>query len=90
MFRENHKHDMKRLKDDLESSLPKELKKDEYRRLKEEKDIQHAERVRIYHKLFVVFGVLMTRVFSNFYIHAVNCRIPAKLRLSGYPVARTK
>ena len=45
LFRENHKIEMRKLKDELES-MPKEQKKDTYRQLKEEKDIQQAERVR--------------------------------------------
>ena len=45
LFRENHKIEVRKLKDELES-VPKEQKKDAYRQLKEEKDIQQAERVR--------------------------------------------
>jgi len=44
LFRENHKMEMKKLKDELES-MPKEQRRDAYRQLKEEKDIQQAERV---------------------------------------------
>jgi len=44
LFRENHKIEVRKLKDELES-VPKEQKKDAYRQLKEEKDIQQAERV---------------------------------------------
>jgi len=45
LFRENHKMEVRKLKDELES-VPKEQKKDAYRQLKEEKDIQQAEKVR--------------------------------------------
>ena len=41
VFRENHRMEVRKLKDEL----PKEQKKDAYRQLKEEKDIQQAERV---------------------------------------------
>ena len=44
MFRENHKQEVKKLKDELDS-VPKDQKKDALRQLKEEKDIQQAERV---------------------------------------------
>jgi len=44
LFRENHKMEVKKLKDELDS-VPKDQKKDAYRQLKEEKDIQQAERV---------------------------------------------
>jgi len=44
VFRENHKVEVKKLKGELDS-VPKEQKKDAYRQLKEEKDIQQAERV---------------------------------------------
>jgi len=43
LFRENHKMEMKKLKDELES-MPKEQRRDAYRQLKEEKDIQQADR----------------------------------------------
>jgi len=44
LFRENHKMEVKKLKDELDS-VPKDQKKDAYRQLKEERDIQQAERV---------------------------------------------
>jgi len=45
LFRENHKIEVRKLKDEVES-MPKDQKKDTYRQLKEEKDILQAERVR--------------------------------------------
>jgi len=48
VFRDTHKQEVKKLKDEILDSVPKDQKKDAYRQLKEEKDIQQAERVRYY------------------------------------------
>jgi len=71
LFRENHKMEVKKLKDELDS-VPKDQKKDAYRQLKEERDIQQAERVSqsiasllLHFSSFASFALLLLLLFFS-------------------------